>query len=223
MRVLLIEDSQRLMATVVDYLELEGIECDCAYDGRQALARVRESAFDVVVADIMMARMDGISAVREMRETLGLEVPVLFLTARDTLEDKQAAFAAGGDDYLTKPFAMQELTLRIAALARRAGRGRVDGEREFGGLRSERGGERIAWRGRALRLGRLQRRILAALLERAPALVTREALVEALWGAEAPASDALRSHVYALRRALEDAGVELALETVHGEGYRLVR
>lgn len=222
MRVLIIEDSQQVMETVVDYLELDGIECDCAYDGRQALALVSQSRFDVIIADIMMARMDGVSTVREMRESLRIGTPVIFLTARDSLSDKQAAFEAGGDDYLVKPFAMQELMLRVRALARRALP--VCSRRyEFAGLCCDSETGEVTWQQTPLRLARLQRLILERLLKEAPLMVCREALIDAVWCERTPASDALRSHVYALRNALKRADVTVILETVHGEGYRLVR
>ncbi|ASJ73608.1 response regulator transcription factor [Granulosicoccus antarcticus] len=221
MRILIIEDSQQIMETVVDYLELEGLECDCAYDGQQALALAATECFDVIVADIMMARLDGVSAVRQMREKLKVLTPVIFLTARDSLADKQAAFEAGGDDYLVKPFAMQELLLRIHALARRREVATVR-KVEFLGVCCNLSTHEIFWQGRPVKLGRLQRQVLAHLLQQAPAMVSREALIEAVWGDQPPATDSLRSHVYGLRTSLKSANIPISVETVHGEGYRLI-
>jgi DNA-binding response OmpR family regulator len=221
MKILIIEDSQQIMETVVDYLELEGLECDCAYDGQQALALVANEHFDVIVADIMMARLDGVSAVRQIREKLKVATPVIFLTARDSLADKQAAFEAGGDDYLVKPFAMQELLLRIRALARRRDVEIVP-KVEFMGLCCHLVSSEIFWQGSALKLGRLQRKVLVHLLQQAPAMVSREALVNAVWGDQPPATDSLRSHVYALRTSLKNANVPVSVETIHGEGFRLI-
>ncbi|MGS0727968.1 response regulator transcription factor, partial [Shewanella sp. 0m-11] len=119
MKVLIVDDSHNLSETIADYLELEGMVIDCAYHGEAAINLLSENSYDVIIMDIMMPKLDGISAVRKLREDLYCNTPILFLTAKDSLEDKVAAFKAGGDDYLLKPFAMEELSLRLHALSNR--------------------------------------------------------------------------------------------------------
>ena len=119
MKVLIVDDSHNVAETIADYLELEGMVIDCAYHGEAALKLASENHYDVIIMDIMMPKLDGISAVRKLREEVQCPTPILFLTAKDRLDDKIAAFQAGGDDYLVKPFAMQELSLRLNALASR--------------------------------------------------------------------------------------------------------
>lgn len=221
MRILLMEDDANVMETLVDYLALAGLEVDCAYNGKQALTRLAEARFDVVVADIMMPGLDGITAVKQMRKQRLTSAPVIFLTARDALEDKTAAFDAGGDDYLVKPFALKELLLRIRALGRR---GRLaDAETlQVGPLTYRIESEEVSCHADVLRLTPLQKKILFLLMQRAPAVVPREDVESALWPGEDPPRDALRSHVYALRTALNKAGAGAILQTLHGKGYRLV-
>ncbi|MDO6459132.1 response regulator transcription factor [Granulosicoccaceae sp. 1_MG-2023] len=222
MRVLLIEDDPGVMETLVDYLELSGLQPDCAYNGKQALERLREERFDVIVADIMMPGPDGISTVRQIREQQLSSAPVIFLTARDSLQDKTAAFGAGGDDYLVKPFALEELLLRIQALGRR-GVLAANTTLQVGGLRYSSATDALDFDGTTLQLTSLQARILRLLMQRAPAPVTREELESDLWPNDEPPRDALRSHIYAIRKTLSAAGAGEMLLTLHGKGYRLVK
>ncbi|MCB1755336.1 MAG: response regulator transcription factor [Gammaproteobacteria bacterium] len=221
MKILLMEDNPRVMETLVDYLELEGMETDCAYNGGEALARLREERFDVIVADIMMPGLDGISAVRRMREELHCTAPIIFLTARDSLEDKTDAFNAGGDDYLIKPFAMEELLLRIRALGRR---GPLPDQQHLsaGVLDYDLEADVLRCAGQPLKLTPVQKQIMRILIQRAPAVVRRAEIEAAVWGDEIPPRDALRTHIYAIRTALAQAGQQNLLLTLHGQGYRLV-
>ncbi len=111
-RVLLVEDDLDLAATVIDYLELEGIICDHAANGIAGLQFISQQYFDVMILDVNMPRMDGLTVCKKMRDQ-GISTPVLMLTARDTLDDKLAGFAVGSDDYLVKPFDLRELMARI--------------------------------------------------------------------------------------------------------------
>ena len=122
MKILIVDDSHNVAETIADYLEFEGMSIDCAYHGEAAIKLVANHHYDVIIMDIMMPKLDGISAVKKLRRDLFCHTPILFLTAKDSLDDKVAAFEAGGDDYLLKPFAMQELSLRVKALASRGTR-----------------------------------------------------------------------------------------------------
>ncbi|MDO2948720.1 response regulator transcription factor [Aeromonas simiae] len=220
MKILLVEDNPQVMETILDYLELAGHTVDCAYHGQAALQRLAEQRFDVIIMDVMMPRLDGLSAVTRLREE-GIATPVIFLTARDSLEDKLAGFRAGGDDYLVKPFAMEELEVRLQALALRGPRGDV-GQISVGDLTLDPACGRAERAGIELRLGKIPFRILTLLARRAPAVVSRQEVLDTIWGDEEPDSDALRSHIYALRGALDKPFDTPMLETVHGQGYRLV-
>ncbi|MGF1698911.1 response regulator transcription factor [Photobacterium makurazakiensis] len=220
MKVLIVEDNHHVAETIADYLELEGYTIDCAYHGLAAIQLVIENYYDVIVMDIMMPKVDGISAVRKMREEVFCNAPILFLTAKDSLEDKVAAFQAGGDDYLIKPFAMEELSLRLQALASRGCRKDI-GLICFADLAINQATGEVLRAGKQLKLSRIQFKILTLLVKRAPAIVTRQEVVNAIWGDETPSSDALRSHVYGLRSAIDKDFVESRLETIHGQGYRL--
>lgn len=220
MKILVVEDNPQVAETIMDYLELAGHQLDCAYHGQAALQLLAEQRFDVIIMDVMMPRLDGLSAVARLREQ-GIATPVLFLTARDSLEDKLAGFKAGGDDYLVKPFAMEELEVRLQALSLRGPRGDV-GAISVGELTIDAASGRATRAGVELKLGKIPFQILTLLARRAPAIVSRQEVLDTVWGDEEPDSDALRSHIYALRNALDKPFPTPMLETLHGQGYRLV-
>lgn len=219
-KVLIVDDSHNVAETIADYLELEGMTIDSAYHGESALKLVSEHHYDVIIMDIMMPKMDGISAVTKLRKELFCNTPILFLTAKDGLEDKVAAFEAGGDDYLMKPFAMQELSLRIRALASRGPRQDI-GKLIFADISVDVQTNEVQRGGQPIKLSRIQKKILKVLLRQAPAVVSRQEVIEAVWGDESPSSDALRSHIYGLRSALNKGFEQSRLETIHGQGYRI--
>jgi DNA-binding response OmpR family regulator len=148
-------------------------------------------------------------------------VPVLMLTARDSLEDKLAGFSHGADDYLTKPFALLEVEARLLALIQRAKGSTVDTVRQFGPLQYDTRSRSVSVNGTPVHLTRKAGLIMEALMRDPGRVVAREELESLLWGNEPPSSDALRSQVHLLRRALADAGFD-GIETMHGTGWRLV-
>lgn len=119
MKILVVEDNQQIMETICDFLELKGHQVDCAYHGEAALTILQQQHFNIIIMDIMMPKLDGVQTVTKLRRDYHVNTPILFLTARDHLDDKLAAFEAGGDDYLIKPFAMEELLVRLEALSKR--------------------------------------------------------------------------------------------------------
>lgn len=219
-QILIVEDNQQVMETMLDYLEMGDFEVDCAYDGQAAIELCRCNSYEVIVMDIMMPKLDGLQAMQIMRQELQLSTPTLFLTAKDSLQDKKLAFNSGGDDYLIKPFSMEELALRLIALSKRGGRrdmsSLVVGELRFDTLSNE-----ITWGGNSIKLAPKQRAILKCLMQKHPQLVSRQTLVQQVWGEDEPRSDALRSHIYALRQTLNN-GQQSMLQTMHGQGYRLL-
>lgn len=220
LRVLVIEDNQDVAANIGDYLEEKGHVVDFAMDGILGLHLAVTQPIDVIILDIILPGMDGMTLCRQFREKAETPAPVLMLTAKDTLEDKLDGFNAGADDYLLKPFALQELEARLQALVRRFGQD-VSRVVTVGALSVDMGRRRVTVDGKPVRLNRTCFRILVELMRSAPDVVTREDLEHLLWGDTRPASDALRSHIYALRRAIDSPCEASYIETVTSVGFRL--
>jgi len=220
LRILLVEDQAALAASIIDFLESHGHRLDYAADGRQGLDLALGGSYDVVLLDLRLPVLDGLDVCRELRATAERYLPILMLTARDTLDDKVAGFDAGADDYLTKPFALEELLLRCNALGRR--HQLHDAElMTIGDLTIDRR-RRLATRaGQALALHNTPFDILVALAEAHPAVMTRSELTDRIWGDDLPASDALATHIYSLRQSLDRPFDAPMLKTLHGVGFRL--
>ena len=219
-RVLVIEDNPDVAANIGDFLEGKGHVVDFAMDGISGLHLAVTQPIDVIVLDIMLPGIDGFSLCRRFRQEADKATPILMLTAKDTLDDKLEGFDAGTDDYLLKPFILEELEARLQALVRRSSR-ETPGVLENGSLRVDMAQRRVTKAGSAVRLNRTCFRILVELMRSAPRVVTRDDLEHLLWGDFKPASDALRSHIYALRKALDDPVGESLIETVVGVGFRM--
>lgn len=221
MRVLVVEDNQGLVANLFDYLEGRGHTVDAAPDGRTGLHLATTQPFDVMVLDWMLPRMDGPEVLRRLRKDAGSGLPVIMLTARDELPDKLIGFRAGADDYLTKPFALPELEVRLEALLARS-HGRSRGKvLEVADLRLDLSTLEVTRGGRALHLYPACRRLLQVLMQASPAAVSRERLEDALWGDNPPDGDMLRSHVYDLRRSIDAQFAVKLIHTLPRIGYRL--
>jgi len=221
MRLLLIEDNKSLVANLFDYFEARGHTVDAAPDGITGLHLATTQAYDVLLLDWMLPRMDGREVLRRLREEHGSSLPVIMLTARDELPDKIAGFRAGADDYLTKPFALPELEVRLEALlARASGRNR---ERvlQVEDLRLDLATLEASRAGQALHLYPACRKLLETLMQASPAAVTRERLEHALWGDDPPQGDMLRSHIYELRRSVDGPFPLKLIHTLPRVGYRL--
>jgi len=216
----LVEDEPDLAASVGEYLETQGHEVDFAIDGRMAVALARANDYDVLVLDLTLQRLDGLEVCRQLKSESADPPLVLMLTARGSLEERLEGFEAGADDYLAKPFALEELAARLRALGRR-GQAPGRGELTFADLRVCATSRRVLWCDQPVRVTPTGFRILEYLTLKAPALVSRLELTEELWGAGANESPSLRSHLYQLRRALGLVGAADLVETLHGEGYRL--
>ena len=222
MRVLVIEDNPDIVANLHEFLEPLGHEVDAAATGKAGLGFLRDLPYDVIVLDVMLPGMDGIEVCRQLRRSLGVRTPLLMLTARDTVADKVAGLDAGADDYLVKPFSLVELEARLKALRRR-GPSRTDGAQLcFGDVVLDPGTREVRRGGRLLHLTPTGYQLLAALLRAAPEVVTREQLEHEVWRSERPDSDALRTHIHALRHSLDKPFGSPLLRTLPGIGFRLV-
>ena len=220
MHLLIIEDDRTIAENLYEYLESRGHQCDYASTLATASRLLEDQAFDAAVLDRNLPDGDGLALARRLRAQ-GNQLPLLILTARDTLEDKLVGFDAGADDYLVKPFALQEVEVRLLALARRSGAHRPDGILRQGGLEYDSAAQEVRLAGRVLQLPPKALRLVEALLSQPNRVFSRRELEVAIWGHEQESSDNLRSVLHTLRRALgETSDVEVV--NVHGIGYKLV-
>jgi len=220
--VLVVDDEQAIAEAVRARLQSEGYEVVLADDGRSAIelsARIRP---DLVVLDLMLPGMDGLEVCKEIQRDRW--IPVLVLTARTEEADKVAGFAVGADDYLTKPFSLRELAVRVRAILRRVDRIRsasADGPLDRGSLRIDPSRRRVELDGGEVPLTPLEFEILAALASEPGVVFTREQLMDRVWGYRDYAGGrVVDSHVARLRRKLQEDGQEPRfIRTVHGVGY----
>lgn len=222
MRVLIVEDDPTLAANLGEYLEEQGDEPDYASDGRIGLQLCATEAYDVLILDLRLPRLDGISLCRQLREEQGLSTPILMLTARDTVEDRIEGFEAGTDDYLVKPFSLREMYLRLCAIVRRhqpVGSGTLT----VGALSLDVNSHVVRYRDQAIELTPIGFAMLEMLMRASPGLVSRADFEAKIWNGEPPESNAaLRGHVHRLREVLETVTEQPVIHTVHGVGYRLL-
>ena len=222
MRVLIIEDNPDIVANLYAYLEPLGYTLDCARTGDAGLSAAGRAAYDAIVLDLMLPGIDGLELCRRLRKDLRQATPVLMLTARDTIQDKITGFESGADDYLVKPFLLAELDVRLKALVRRARDAHVDVVLRLGDLSFDTTTLTVMRAGRRIDLTPTGYKLLSKLVRAAPKVVGRESLEYEIWGDEQPDSDALRTHIHALRQALDKPFADPMLKTLQGVGYRLV-
>ena len=221
-RLLIVEDDYPIATNLFTYFERKGFDVEVVYSGLAALHRCSVERFDLVMLDLGLPGIDGLSFLQRLRSELRVATPVLVLSARSDLSDKLAGFEQGADDYLTKPFALAEVEARVRALLNRSrGEAFVDPVRRFGALVFDTAELQASVAGVPVRLTPKAAQLLDLFMRRPNQLVRRNEIEQALWGNEAPQADALRSQVHALRKALADAGFN-GIETVHGIGYRIV-
>jgi two-component system response regulator MprA len=217
-RVLIVEDDSELRSVLGRSLREEGFNVESVATGAEALARVDDGAPDVFVVDIGLPDADGRDVVQALRAR-GVETPVLFLTARDALVDRVAGFDAGGDDYVTKPFALVELVARLQALVRRSG---ASGAVEAAGLRLDPVTHSVNDGAVEVPLTPTEFRLLALLLARPGEAVRRQALVRAGWPHGARVREnTLDAYLARIRRKLRQLPAAPEVRTVHGVGYRI--
>ena len=220
MHILVIEDNPDLVANLCDFLGARGHTVDIAYNGYAGLGFALEKTHDAIVLDLMLPGMDGLEVCRKLRADARKQTPVLMLTARDSLENKLAGFDSGADDYLIKPFALQEVNVRLNALARR-GRGLPARVLNVGELEYNLDTLEVHREGKLIQLNPTALKILQALMEASPAVVTRQDLESRVWGEELPDSDSLRVHIHGLRAAVDKPFGKPMIQTRHGISYRI--
>ncbi|RDH42604.1 response regulator transcription factor [Zooshikella ganghwensis] len=216
--VLLVEDDRDLADTLIQYLALEDISCDYASNGVAGLELMSQHHYDTLLLDLNLPRLDGLSVCQRLR-TAGDDTPILMLTARDQINDKLLGFDAGTDDYLVKPFEMQELVVRVRALAkRRSGQVR---KLSCGDLSMDLTNKTLTRQGQPIKLSPTGWTLLETLLRASPSVVSRKQLEQALWGDEIPDSNSLKVHLFNLRKAIDMPFKTPLLHTVARQGFAI--
>ena len=221
LKILVVEDNPDLAANLIDYLEARGHLVDAAGDGLAGLHLASTQSFDVILLDLILPGMDGVTLCRRLREQNGSATPILMLTARDTLDDKVAGLEAGADDYLVKPFALREVAARILALARRSHAAVAQEPLRVADLVFDTATVRVTRAGRDIALPPIPLRMLESLMRASPRVVGREELERSVWGDAPPDSDALRTHLHLLRGAIDKPFGQPLLHTLRGIGWRI--
>ena len=218
LNLLLVEDDIDLATAVIDYLELEEIQCDHAANGLIGLNLIEKNSYQAIILDLNLPQMSGLTVCESMRNK-GIDTPVLMLTAMDTLQDKLTGFSKGADDYLVKPFAMEELIVRVQALSRRRS-GQVT-LLKVAGIELDLDKRQASLNGQALKLSPTAFKILEVLLRHSPNPVSREKITQEIWGEDKPESNSLKVHIFNLRKQLDAAGDKTLLHTVSGFGFSI--
>jgi two-component system response regulator MprA len=222
-RVLVVDDDKAVRESLRRSLEFNGYQVSLAGDGAEALAAIAAIAPDVVIMDVMMPRLDGLEATRALR-TAGHDLPILVLTARDAVGDRVEGLDAGADDYLTKPFALQELLARLRALLRRVvPRDELDDEvLAFSDLSMDIATREVRRADRVIELTRTEFTLLEMFLRRPRRVLERSFILEEVWGYDFPTTaNSLEVYVGYLRRKTEAEGETRLIHTVRGVGYVL--
>ena len=222
-RVLVVDDDKAVRESLRRSLEFNGYDVVLAADGAEALAGISAAAPDIVVMDVMMPRLDGIETTKALRQA-GNELPILVLTARDAVGDRVDGLDAGADDYLAKPFALQELLARMRALLRRAvpAEGEGDEVLSFSDLTMNTASREVSRAGRSIELTRTEFALLEMFLRRPRRVLERSFILEEVWGYDFPTTaNSLEVYVGYLRRKTEAEGESRLLHTVRGVGYVL--
>jgi two-component system response regulator MprA len=220
-RVLVVDDEPAVREALRRALSLEGYEVDLAENGAEALRKVGPVDPDVVVLDVLMPEVDGLAACRRLRAE-GNRVPVLMLTARAGIGDRVDGLDAGADDYLVKPFALEELLARIRALLRRGGHERGEEALHFGDVELDPATREVRRGERQVELTRTEFNLLELFLRNPRQVLTRSLIFERVWGYDfGPTSNALDVYIGYLRRKTEAGGEPRLIQTVRGVGYAL--
>ncbi len=220
LQLLLVEDDLDLAKAIVDYLALEDIQCDHAANGLSGLNLIQHGHYDTVILDLNLPKMNGLEVCAKLRGQ-GIDVPVLMLTAKDTLDDKLTGFSKGADDYLVKPFAMEELIIRAQVLSRRRS-GQVT-KFSVCDLEVDIQTQTATRANTPLKLSPIGFKLLETLVRASPNTVSREKLMQSVWGDEQPDSNSLKVHMFNLRKVVDNSFETKLIHTITGRGFALKR
>ena len=218
MLVLLIEDDIDLAVTIVDYLKLENINCDHFSNGVAAFQALQQANYQCIILDWQLPRMSGIDFAKRLR-SLGEDIPILMLTAKDRLDDKLTGFEAGVDDYLVKPFALAEMLARIKTLSKRR-----SGEAlllKVADIEMECKLKQVTRAGQILKLSPTGFQLLELLLRASPEAISRKRIIQTVWGEESPDSDSLKVLIHRLRKQVDSNREIPIIHTIQGYGFAI--
>lgn len=218
MNILIVEDDHDLAETICEYLEMDGFICHHALNGMSGLNFACENRFQVILLDLNLPKIDGISLCRTLRAK-GDDTPILMLTARDGLNDKLEGFTAGTDDYLVKPFALEELSMRIKALSKRKS-GQIS-RLSCGTLEMNINSKTVMRENIVLKMSPFCWKLLEVLLRASPDVVPKAELEATLWGEDIPDSNALKVHIHTLRKTVDAPFPHQLIHTVSRHGFAL--
>lgn len=217
--VLVVEDNRAIQANIADYFSMQGAVVDFALNGRQGLELALQHYYDVIVLDLTLPQLDGLEVCSMLRREASRHIPMLMLTARDSLQHKLDGFSAGADDYLVKPFDLAELWVRVQVLAKR--HLKQHHQLALGNISLNRHLHQVHCGNKLMELKPIGFKLLSILLEAHPRPVSRSELCSKIWGDEPTESDALRSHLYQLRKTLQQYDAAVTIETQLGVGFSL--
>jgi OmpR-family two-component system manganese-sensing response regulator len=229
-KILLVDDEQALTHSLTQILQKEGYDLDIAHNGQLGWELATHQAYDLLILDWMLPQQSGIEFCRRLRSQsstgnapINKMTPVLFLTAKDTLDDRVQGLDAGADDYLVKPFELRELLARVRALLRRTANFEESSSRLMVGDFELDCDNQVAYRqGRAISLSEKEVKLLYLLMAQPGQLVTHEQIYQSLWtDQEPPSSNVIAALIRLLRRKIEESNEQALIHTVYGKGYRL--
>lgn len=218
LKILVVEDDIDLATAVIDYMELEDINADYASDGAVGYNLITTHNYDVVVLDLNLPKIEGLAVCERIRSQ-GVETPVLILTAKDTLDDKLVGFSKGADDYLVKPFEMEELIARVKVLSKR--RSGQMAKLTIKDLEFDLSSREVRRNNNLIKLSPIAIKILEVLMRASPNSVSREKIIQSVWGDEQPDSNTLKVHIFNLRKQIDAAGLEPLVQTVPSFGFAI--
>lgn len=219
--ILMVEDHYELAATVCEFLEQHGFVVDHARNLDAARNFLKTHPYHLLLLDINLPDGSGYDLCEWLRIDQGKDIPILMLTARDTLDDKLKGFSAGTDDYLVKPFDFNELVMRVRALIKRS-LGEVSSSKiQIHDLILDSATQTITRADQLIELPRIQFKLLKILMRNSPKVISKQEIIIELWGDEEPESDALRSHIYNLRKMIDKPFQEKLIHTISGVGLKV--
>ncbi|MES2663793.1 MAG: response regulator transcription factor [Pseudomonadota bacterium] len=218
--ILLVEDNAQLAETIGEYLEMSGLRLDFARDGLSALHLIATQVYDAIILDLGLPGADGYQVCQRLRQDANKDTPVLILSARDSIDDKLEGFRVGADDYMVKPVNLKELEARVLAHLRRRRGEVVEQIFKVGDLTLDISTHQVKRAEKAITLSPTCLKILKILMRESPAVVSRQAIENELWGDELPDSDTLRSHLYKLRKAIDRPFLKPLIHTIQGVGFK---
>ncbi len=219
--ILLVEDHRDIAEMVAAHLERDNFLIDYADNGNLGYSLGRENSYDAIVLDVMLPGIDGLTVCKKLRQENAVRCPILMLTARDTLEDKLMGFDVGADDYLLKPFDLEELSARLKALIRRTQGKGISQKLQVSDLVLDQNTQTVFRNNQEIILTPICRKILSILMSESPGVVHKKEIEKFIWSDSPPDSDALRSHIYALRKSVDKPFASPLIHTIPSVGWRL--